>query len=187
VTAHSGSQEADRRASADPQQGLAALREELARRRAARGVNYRITSAGLWTGSDLGDVFSLFSQLDLSKYQRVADLGSGDGRVACLAGLFTSAVGIEADPWLVSESRGLASRLGLAKVEFKLGDMRSADLADYDLLYIFPDKPLDWLEESGMNHWRGRLLVYGPGFQPKKLKHFKTIYAGTTLCALWGR
>ncbi|KMY65684.1 hypothetical protein AAU61_21135 [Desulfocarbo indianensis] len=181
------SQEADRRALADPRPGLAALRQELARRRAVRGADYRITPAGLWTGSEVDEVFSLFSQLNLAKYPRVADLGSGDGRVACLAGLFTSAVGIEADPWLVNESRDLASRLGLAKVEFKLGDMRSAKLSDYDLLYIFPDKPLDWLEESGMSHWRGRLLVYGPGFQPKKLKHLATIYAGATLCALWSR
>ena len=53
--------------------------------------------------------------------------------------------------------------------------------------YIFPDKPLHWLVRLPPKAWQGKLLVYGPDFQPKGLRHLTTIYAGSTLCVLWSR
>jgi hypothetical protein len=57
----------------------------------------------------------------------------------------------------------------------------------YDLLFIFPDKPLDWLERRLPQDWPGRLLVYGPYFQPGALSYRRSYYAGATHCSLWGR
>ncbi len=168
-----------------PERALAELKEALASRQASQGENYRVTPEGLWTRSDLDEVLALFMQLDWARYGRMVDLGSGDGRVVCLASYFTRAVGMEADPWLVGQSRRLAAELGLDRAEFQQTDLRVADLSSYDLLYIFPDKPLHWLEQMPAESWQGELLVYGPGFQPKGLKHLTTLYAGSTMCALW--
>jgi protein-L-isoaspartate O-methyltransferase len=168
-------------------QGLAALKAALAQDDTDSRANYRITPAGLWTRSSLDEVFDLFGQIDLARYGSMVDLGSGDGRVACLASLFTRAFGIEADPWLVAKSRRLAGKLGLSQVDFQEADLRMADLSSYDLLYIFPDKPLDWLEAMPARAWQGRLLVYGPNFLPAKLNHLATLYAKATTCSLWCR
>lgn len=73
----------------DPYQALAGLKAALAARQEGRVSNYRVTPAGLWTRSDLDEVLELFIQLDLGQYQRMVDLGSGDGRVVCLASCFT--------------------------------------------------------------------------------------------------
>lgn len=171
----------------DPYQALAGLKAALAARQKERASSYRMTPAGFWTGSDLDEVLELFMQLDLGQYQRMVDLGSGDGRVVCLASCFTGAVGLEADPWLVDQSRRLATETGLDRARFKQTDLRGADLSPYDLLYVFPDKPLHWLVRLPPKAWQGKLLVYGPGFQPKGLRHLTTIYAGSTLCVLWDR
>ncbi len=166
---------------------LAEFKKALAAGGAGSGQSYKVTPAGLWTRSDPDEVLSLFVQIDLARYGRMADLGSGDGRVACLASFFTQAVGIEADPWLVAESRRLASKLALQRVEFQQADLRTADLSAYELLFVFPDKPLAWLERMPAQAWRGKLLVYGPNFLPSKLKHVATLYAGATMCTLWRR
>lgn len=168
-----------------PHEFLADLKAALAARRQSLGSDYKVTPAGLWTRSNLDEVLDLFLQIDLGQYQRIVDLGSGDGRVVCLASFFTRAVGIEADPWLVEQSRRLAQDLRLERAVFQQGDARETDLSPYDLLYIFPDKPLDWLERMPPNCWQGKLLVYGQGFQPKSLRHLSTLYAGSTLCAMW--
>jgi predicted RNA methylase len=104
--------------------------------------DYRVTEVGLWTRSVINEVYDLFLQLDLATFACLADLGSGDGRVVLLASLFTRAVGIEADPTLLELSRAAAGRLGLGRAGFMQGDCRSIDLSPYDLLFIFPDKPL---------------------------------------------
>jgi hypothetical protein len=166
-------------------QGLAALKAALAQDGLDSHPEYKITPAGLWTRSSLDEIFDLFCQIDLSRYESMADLGSGDGRVACLASFFTKAAGIEADPLLVAQSRRLAQKIALPGVGFQEADLRTADLTAYDLMYIFPDKPLDWLEALPAGAWRGRLLVYGPKFLPAKLNHLATLYAGAAMATLW--
>jgi hypothetical protein len=171
----------------NPYHFLADLKAALAEHQESHGTEYRVTPAGLWTRSDLDEVLDLFVQIGLGQYKCMVDLGSGEGRVVCLASYFTQAVGIEADPWLVAQSRVLAADLGLDRAEFKQTDLSNADLSPYDLLYVFPDKPLDWLERMPLRSWRGKLLVYGSGFQPESLRHLSTIYAGNTVCSLWCR
>lgn len=166
---------------------LAEIQAALAEYHAGLEEPYKVTPAGMWACSRSQEVYDLLGQLDLSAHRHLADLGSGDGRVVLLASLFLPATGIEADPGLVRASRAMAERLGLARAGFLCADCRQVDLSPYDLLFIYPDKPLDWLVKLLPSPWRGRLMVYGPYFQPQGLTHLKTLYAGQTMCTLWRR
>ncbi|RJX35593.1 MAG: hypothetical protein C4525_02775 [Desulfarculus sp.] len=148
---------------------------------------YKVTPVGMWACSRAEEVYDLLLKLRLEDCRHFADLGSGDGRVVLLAALFTQATGIEADPELCQAGDRLAAGLGLARARFICADCRQVDLRPYDLLFIYPDKPLDWLEARLPVDWPGRLLVYGPYFRPRSLRHEKTLYAGETLCGLWRR
>jgi SAM-dependent methyltransferase len=173
-----------------PQAGQTGAGEVLAalkRFQAGLDEPYKMTPAGMWACSDAAEVWDLFELVDLTGYRHFCDLGSGDGRAVLLAALFTRATGIEADPGLVEVARGLGQELGLARADFICGDCRQADLAPYDLLFLYPDKPLDWLEARLPADWPGRLLIYGPYFQPTTLAHVRTLYAGKTMCGLWRR
>lgn len=98
------------------------------------------------------------------------DLGSGDGLVTCVAGLFTRAVGIEADPNLCRTAAESVRLLGLDdRVEIVCGDYLSMNLQRADCLYLYPDKPFDKLEPC-LSTWSGRLLVYGPHMSPRHLQ-----------------
>lgn len=167
--------------------GLAEIEAALAAYHAGLDEPYKMTSAGMWACSRSREVYDLLGELDLTPYRHFADLGSGDGRVVMLASLFLPATGIEADAGLVEASRSIAQRLGLDQARFVCDDCRQADLSAFDLLFLYPDKPLDWLVKRLPPHWPGRLLVYGPYFQPSDLTHLKTIYAGRTMCTLWKR
>ncbi|MFH1036154.1 MAG: hypothetical protein V1806_16755 [Pseudomonadota bacterium] len=148
---------------------------------------YKMTPLGMWACSEPAELWELFQRVDLDGYRHLADLGSGDGRAVLLASLFTRATGIEADPELVATSRRLASQLELGRARFLEGDCRQQDLAPYDLLFIYPDKPLNWLEALLPPDWPGRLLVYGAGFRPQGLTLLRDLHAGPTLCTLWRR
>ena len=166
---------------------LARVEAALKRHHAGMPQSYKATPLGLWTCSATGEIFDLLGQLDLDRYHHLVDLGSGDGRVVLLASLFLPATGLEADPELVAASQALAQELGLNQARFACVDCRRADLSPYDLLFVFPDKPLDWLIKMLPSPWEGRLLVHGPYFQPQGLGlvHQKTLYAGQTMCTLW--
>jgi len=114
--------------------------------------------------SPLKDLIRLFGLIGLENYSRMADLGSGDGRVVLLASLYTSAEGLEADPRLVAIARAWSLFFGLKQASFKQTDFTAAELDGYDLLFIYPDKPLGSLVEKLARGFKGRLLVYGPFF-----------------------
>lgn len=166
-------------------ESAAAIHAALARAAAGLDGSYKATSLGMWACSDTGEVAKLFEQIGLEDYQHLADIGSGDGRVVLVASLFTRATGIEVDPELIDLGRQVARELNLSRAGFLKGDARQADLSPYDLLYIYPDKPLDWLEDLLPAGWRGRLLVYGPYFKPGRMKFLGSYYAGSTHCTLW--
>ena len=122
----------------------------------------RTTPAGLFLPSPLTDIHLLFDRVDLGGYKRLADLGSGDGRVVLLASLYTRAVGLEADPALVASARAQGLSLGIRGAAFRVADFMKDDLSEFDLLFIYPDKPLTALSRRLRESYRGRLLVYGP-------------------------
>ena len=100
----------------------------------------------------------------------MADLGSGDGIVVAIASLFTRATGYELDEWLYQQSIKFGNSLNLSKATFLRTDFLQASLTSYDLLYLYPDKPFYELEERLHSTWRGRLLVNGPHFPPRRFK-----------------
>lgn len=166
---------------------LKAVRRALDQESGELGDTYKATPVGMWACSELEEVYDLFSQINLADYGHLVDLGSGDGRVVLAGSLFTRASGIEADPELVEVSRRAAESLGLSNATFIQGDCRHQDLSPYDVLYIYPDKPLDWLEQRLATDWPGMLVIYGPYFKPTTLKPRGSIYAGSTHCTLWSR
>jgi len=131
------------------------------------GGPYRLTSLGAWAASRAPHVYHFFRKIRLERFPLFLDLGSGDGLVTCVAGLFTRAVGIEVDPALCRTSLKAARALGLTdRVGFACADYRCRQIRRADVLYIYPDNPiLPFLELLG--DWNGTLLVYGPHFPPE--------------------
>ena len=130
---------------------------------------YRITSLGAWAASRPAHVYYFLKRLGIEKDRLFVDLGSGDGLVACVAGLFARSVGIEADPELCRTAGRALLDLALShRVEIVCGDYLTMDLRRADCLYLYPDKPFYALEER-LQSWPGRLLVYGPHFPPARL------------------
>jgi hypothetical protein len=84
----------------------------------------------------------------------ICDLGAGAGKF-CLVGAATTAArftGIELRPGLIQVARQAARRLGLERVQFIQGDLRTAPLGRYQAFYVYdpfseataePDERLD--------------------------------------------
>jgi len=128
-----------------------------------------MTSRGAWAASRIAHVHYFFKRLGLEKDRLFIDLGSGDGLVACVAGLFTRSIGIEADPDLCRTALEAIRSLRMNhRVEIICGDYLTMNLQRADCLYLYPDKPFMPLEAL-LTSWPGRLLVYGPHIPPKHL------------------
>lgn len=133
-------------------------------------VPYRLTAKGAWACSRVDVLYSFFRQLNLTRYRCFVDLGSGDGAVTCLAGLFTRAVGIEIDARLCARAKQAARELGLdSRVDFIRSDFSTQKIQQADCLYVYPDKPIYGIEAL-LDDWQGDLLVYGPHFPPARMQ-----------------
>lgn len=130
----------------------------------------RETSEGFWGSAVMSEVFTLFKKLDLKKYKNFLDIGSGDGRVAHIASLFTNSTGIEIDKELHNKSLEMKKKLK-SKANFINEDFFKHDLSQYDVVFCFPDKPLHYgLEEKLLKELKGKFILYGPNVYPIKLK-----------------
>ncbi len=146
---------------------------------------YRMTSLGAWATSRAPHVFSFLRQIDLGHYELFLDLGCGDGLVACIAGLFTHAVGIEVDPGLCNVAQRAAQDLRLTeRVGFICGDYLNLPIRHADCLYHYPDKPMDRLEHL-LKGWQGTLLVYGPHFPPQTMVPMRRLECGRESMVLY--
>ena len=139
---------------------------------------YRVTASGAWAASRPAHLYCFFKKLNLSKCGLFIDLGSGDGVASCIAGLFTRSVGIESDPILVSRSLRTVRELGLEdRVRFIRADFLTQHIRRADCLYIYPDRPVNFLEEA-LKGWIGTLLIYGPHFPLERLRLQKKLRCG---------
>lgn len=139
---------------------------------------YLMTRLGAWASSRPVHVFYFFECLDLSQFRLFLDLGSGDGRVACIASLFTRSVGIEVDERLCRIGHNVSCDMNFqGRVSFVCGDYRHFRIRKADCIYIYPDKPL-WEIESMLRGWKGTLLVYGPHFPPRHFVPFLSLRCG---------
>ena len=151
----------------------------------AGDVPYRMTKLGAWATSRAAHVFYFFKTIDLDHHKLFIDLGSGDGVVSCIAGLFTSSVGIEIDPDLCSMAQTAARTLRMSeRVNFLCGNYLDQRFHKADCLYLYPDKPFDRLAKKLIN-WRGTVLVYGPHLPPEALEPAGTLRCGKEQMVLY--
>ena len=151
------------------------------------GLPYRLTAAGAWAASRPAHLFHFFRQINLSEFRLFIDLGSGDGIVSCLAGLFTKAVGIEADPQLALTASRSARELELEnRVNFICADFFTQEIRAADCCYIYPDKPVYPVEET-LEGWEGTLLINGPHFPPKKFSIKQKLRCGRETLSIYRR
>lgn len=146
---------------------------------------YRMTKLGAWATSRAAHVFFFFKTIGLDNYKLFIDLGSGDGIVSCIAGLFTRSIGIEIDLDLCSIARNASCDLGMgAKVNFICGDFWDHKIDQADCLYLYPDKPFDRLEKK-LARWRGTILAYGPHLPPRNFESVRTLRCGKEQMVLY--
>lgn len=140
---------------------------------------YCPTAKGIWASSSPDELFGFFCDCRLDKSSLLIDLGSGDGIVTCIAGLFTRAIGIEVDPGLCRVACRAVRDLRLkGRVGIICGDYREHKIWRADCLYIYPDKPVYELERM-LNNWRGRLMIYGPHFPPRQMESLGSFRQGS--------
>lgn len=146
---------------------------------------YRLTAAGAWAASRPAHLFYFFRRINLAAFKLFLDLGSGDGIVSCLAGIFTHSVGIEADQELAARAGQAARDLGLEnRVNFVCGDFFTQRIQKADCLFIYPDKPVYALEEL-LKGWQGTLVIYGPHFPPKRFLLKEKLRCGRETLSLY--
>ncbi|RLE39291.1 hypothetical protein DRJ17_01060 [Candidatus Woesearchaeota archaeon] len=124
------------------------------------------TEAGFFGISVLSDLLDVFKNINLSRFESFADLGSGDGRVVILASVFTKAVGFELDNKLINLAKKNKKALR-SKAKFIRTDFTKIDLSVFDVLFINPDKPFyRGLENKLLQEFKGVLIVANPVFLP---------------------
>ena len=133
---------------------------------------YKSTKSGMWAVSKPVELYHAFCHFQLARYEHLADLGSGDGRVALIGSLFTRTTGYETDEEQYKKSLEIQDRLRINNARFIQEDYLLVDLSPYNVLYLYPDKPFYALEERLRTVWQGYLLVNGPHFPPR---HFRKI------------
>jgi len=133
------------------------------------GQSQRSTALGYWAMSNPLHVFELFRKLELSRYKRFVDLGSGDGIVVAVASLFTDSAGIEIDENLHKDALEIRSRLGL-DYELKNMDYLEEDLSQYDVIFINPDNYFYKLEKALVENFRGIIIITDNIFRPLTLR-----------------
>ncbi|MBN1386481.1 hypothetical protein JW968_05920 [Candidatus Woesearchaeota archaeon] len=131
------------------------------------------TGEGYYSSSETEDMIMLFQKIDWSKVRSFLDLGSGDGKLALMASLFTDSTGIEIDKELHNKAEEFRRKLRL-KCTFICGNYMEHDISGYDLIFLNPDKPFyRGLEAKMKKELKGKLLVYSPVYHPQTLKKTK--------------
>jgi protein-L-isoaspartate O-methyltransferase len=154
----------------------------------ANGVHpNKQTEKGFCVSSVSSEVFDLFRTIRLEQFKHFADLGSGDGKVAIIASLFTKSTGIEFDEELVKRSIQIKEKLGLQNLQFAKGDFLEEDLSAYDILFIYPDNPLIRLEQKLLREFEGDLIVCGGIFLPEKLVKKRVIRINNAVFGIYRR
>jgi hypothetical protein len=133
------------------------------------------TDIGYWGVTHIPAAFQLFKKINI-RAAKFLDLGSGDGRIAFLASLFSEKVdAIEFDKWLHDSAEYIKKELDIphkSKISFINADFKQHSLMEYDMVYFSPDKPFyrDGLNQKFQKELNGMLIVHGWEFFPEGLK-----------------
>lgn len=130
-----------------------------------------------FVGSQLKKINDILAQADPQEGDILYDLGSGDGRVVCLAAheFKLNAIGVETNPILVFFSRLYAHIRGLKNVTFKRESMLSTDFSDANILYLFLfPHMLEKLTPKIQESCKPGTKIISHGFEIKPLSHLLT-------------
>jgi protein-L-isoaspartate O-methyltransferase len=153
-----------------------------------KGIHsHKETEKGFWLSSVSTEVFDLFRTIGLEQFNHFADLGSGDGKVALIASLFTKSTGIEFDQELVKRSIQIKEEIGTNNLRFKKGDFLEEDLSAYDILFVYPDNPLVRLEQKLLKEFRGDLIVCGGIYPPERLVKKRVVQINNAVFGIYRR
>jgi hypothetical protein len=153
-----------------------------AQRKATGKPLHEGTAHGIWGPTHMLDAYELFLRMRLDGRGPFVDLGSGDGRIALLAALFTESCGFEGDKSLSAiadqAKRALQGRMPeLGRCVLVHGDYATADLSRFGVLFTFADHPWDpGFEKMLAERCRGVLLSYNNIFLPKTLPKGRTYW-----------
>lgn len=140
----------------------------------------RQTEFGYWGYSVIKDVFQIFRDIKLNNFKNFIDLGSGDGKVVLVAGLFTNSAGFELDKDLFTKSvefkNKLAKKINIKnEIKFENKNYLNEDLSKYNVLYHYPDKRMYEIENKLLKEMKkdAILIHYGNYFFPLQLRKVK--------------
>jgi tRNA1(Val) A37 N6-methylase TrmN6 len=123
------------------------------------------TKIGFWGVAPSKDVFDFFKTIKLENYSHLIDLGSGDGKIALIASLFTNSTGIEYDKWLHTVSLDIKDKLYhvplTKRTRFINDDFMKHNFSNYDIAFLNPDKTTKEIKNKLMDEFKGRLVVFG--------------------------
>ena len=149
----------------------------------------RDTSKGFWGNSISEEIYEAFKRLRLHRYKSFIDLGSGDGKVVLIAALFCKrAVGIEVDPELHQKALETQKKLLIGNAIFFNNDFFQHSISEFDVVFVFPDKPMDrGLEKKLLNELNGKLIHHGHHFHPEQLNKEKSFTVNGGLFTIYSR
>lgn len=146
------------------------------------------TNIGFWSYANSNDIFELFKKIKLTRFNHFMDLGSGDGRVALIASLFTKSTGIEIDHELHMIANAIKSELKCKDVTLINDDFYNHNLSKHDIIFVNPDRPMyRGLETKLLNELKGQLIVYGPFFHPSSLNKVDDAYINGTYIGIYSK
>jgi hypothetical protein len=157
-------------------------RELDAKTKEAHGKLFFDTKFGIWGASSMLDAYELFLRMHLDQRKSFVDLGSGDGRIALIAALFTESCGIEGDAALSAIAVQIKNELlpqipELSRCNFISADFTAADLSGFEVLFTFADHTWSAAFEEKLQHeCKGILLSYNRIFLPQKLRKGRTYW-----------
>ncbi len=139
------------------------------------------TEKGFWGAAVAEEVLELFERIEIKKFKNFIDLGSGDGKVVLIVSLFgVDAAGIEFDKDLFNKAVEIKNKFNL-DCRFMNSDFYEMDLSEFGLIFVNPDAPFEkGLERKLLKQMKGKLVVYGEQFKPKKLNHEEQFFVHGT-------
>ncbi len=138
------------------------------------------TEKGIFGTSSMQDMYDFLTTIEAKKEDVFVDLGSGDGRVVCVASLFCDAIGIEFDETLVTLSKEQAKKLE-SKATFLQQDYETYAFSKATILFCYADHFFnkEFIEKL-KKEFTGSLYIYQGTFFPEGVKKGKTIWVGQT-------
>jgi protein-L-isoaspartate O-methyltransferase len=138
---------------------------------------YQMTRGAIFVPSHKRTVEIMVKLAEVQPGMKVADLGSGDGRIVIAMALRgAEVIGFELNPILAYYSRWKIKNLGLtSKAKIVIGDFWNADLSQFDVVTLFGiDYIMEKLGEKLQKEMKNGSTVISNAFEFKAWKKEKS-------------